>query len=170
MCSLWPLTVLFFFFFNAPATTEIYTLSLHDALPIFTVDRSPAQAFRHVPIRLKQRRAAPTGDEGLGAVDEADQQRRQDQRAYQQNDRAEFSHTSEAAPDQQRDQRYRDIKDIDMDVPMLDDIQAGHDKTEPPERRREQCPEERVTTVARIRCRAGKVPVRWNQGFTISDK
>src|SRR5689334_23490529 len=23
------------FFFNAPATTEIYTLSLHDALPIF---------------------------------------------------------------------------------------------------------------------------------------
>src|SRR5438067_3883662 len=27
-----------FFFFNDPATTEIYTLSLHDALPIF-VDR-----------------------------------------------------------------------------------------------------------------------------------
>src|SRR5688572_31357116 len=25
-----------FFFFNAPATTEIYTLSLHDALPIST--------------------------------------------------------------------------------------------------------------------------------------
>src|SRR5207248_11496635 len=25
---------LFLFFFNAPATTEIYTLSLHDALPI----------------------------------------------------------------------------------------------------------------------------------------
>src|SRR5947207_15572331 len=25
---------LFFFFFNGPATTEIYTLSLHDALPI----------------------------------------------------------------------------------------------------------------------------------------
>ena len=24
----------FFFFFNAPATTAIYTLSLHDALPI----------------------------------------------------------------------------------------------------------------------------------------
>src|SRR3712207_9441182 len=28
---------LFFFFFNDPATTEIYTLSLHDALPIFVV-------------------------------------------------------------------------------------------------------------------------------------
>src|SRR3712207_8616515 len=27
--------VLFFFFFNDTATTEIYTLSLHDALPIY---------------------------------------------------------------------------------------------------------------------------------------
>src|SRR5690348_17440597 len=27
------------FFFNDPATTEIYTLSLHDALPIFEGDR-----------------------------------------------------------------------------------------------------------------------------------
>src|SRR5438270_1565246 len=27
--------LLSFFFFNDPATTEIYTLSLHDALPIF---------------------------------------------------------------------------------------------------------------------------------------
>src|SRR5438105_14579645 len=32
-CSLSPL--FFFFFFNDPATTEIYTLSLHDALPIY---------------------------------------------------------------------------------------------------------------------------------------
>src|SRR5262245_64867462 len=34
---------LFFFFFNATATTEIYTLSLHDALPIFgkTLRASP---------------------------------------------------------------------------------------------------------------------------------
>src|SRR3982750_5060373 len=30
----------FFFFFNDTATTEIYTLSLHDALPI-SADRSP---------------------------------------------------------------------------------------------------------------------------------
>src|SRR5688572_17912576 len=29
------LTYFFFFFFNDTATTEIYTLSLHDALPIF---------------------------------------------------------------------------------------------------------------------------------------
>src|SRR2546421_13090601 len=32
MCS--NLLVIFFFFFNDTATTEIYTLSLHDALPI----------------------------------------------------------------------------------------------------------------------------------------
>src|SRR2546425_7273905 len=35
----WFLCSLFFFFFNDTATTEIYTLSLHDALPIFR--RSP---------------------------------------------------------------------------------------------------------------------------------
>src|SRR2546430_4538735 len=29
-----PFVVMFFFFFNDTATTEIYTLSLHDALPI----------------------------------------------------------------------------------------------------------------------------------------
>src|SRR5438874_7117126 len=32
----------FFFFFNDTATTEIYTLSLHDALPIFTRRRPEA--------------------------------------------------------------------------------------------------------------------------------
>src|SRR5256885_14797408 len=30
-------SIFFFFFFNDTATTEIYTLSLHDALPIFTL-------------------------------------------------------------------------------------------------------------------------------------
>src|SRR2546426_7600504 len=33
-----------FFFFNDTATTEIYTLSLHDALPIFAHGRSPRPA------------------------------------------------------------------------------------------------------------------------------
>src|SRR5258708_27582345 len=33
-----------FFFFNDTATTEIYTLSLHDALPISTVGQVPAHA------------------------------------------------------------------------------------------------------------------------------
>src|SRR5712664_4308201 len=35
---------IFFFFFNYTATTEIYTLSLHDALPIFP--HSPKYAWR----------------------------------------------------------------------------------------------------------------------------
>src|SRR2546427_10105900 len=34
---LWHPCLFFFFFFNDTATTEIYTLSLHDALPIFPV-------------------------------------------------------------------------------------------------------------------------------------
>src|SRR5215471_20633168 len=45
---------LFFFFFNDTATTEIYTLSLHDALPIFTEQAAdhdevvgPGQALIH---------------------------------------------------------------------------------------------------------------------------
>src|SRR2546425_10342725 len=33
------LPVFFFFFFNDTATTEIYTLSLHDALPIYRQSR-----------------------------------------------------------------------------------------------------------------------------------
>src|SRR5450432_15407 len=36
---------LFFFFFNDTATTEIYTLSLHDALPIFLYGNVPLTLF-----------------------------------------------------------------------------------------------------------------------------
>src|SRR3989440_12438640 len=36
-CSPLRLLISFFFFFNDTATTEIYTLSLHDALPIFAL-------------------------------------------------------------------------------------------------------------------------------------
>src|SRR5437899_4258633 len=41
-----PLFFFFFFFFNDTATTEIYTLSLHDALPIYPgrVAAGPAAA------------------------------------------------------------------------------------------------------------------------------
>src|SRR5438132_11569610 len=39
---------LLFFFFNVPATTEIYTLSLHDALPI-SKHRRARQRLRSVP-------------------------------------------------------------------------------------------------------------------------
>src|SRR5262245_66203597 len=54
--------LLFFFFFNDTATTEIYTLSLHDALPISASssrDRpSPARAAH----RRRRRCAARAGD------------------------------------------------------------------------------------------------------------
>src|SRR5256885_16964409 len=38
----------YFFFFNDPATTEIYTLSLHDALPIYDDERQQPP----LPIRI----------------------------------------------------------------------------------------------------------------------
>src|SRR5438876_10728924 len=55
MSQLPPHVALLFFFFNDTATTEIYTLSLHDALPIYRVrtprhglPRRPAVRRRHV--------------------------------------------------------------------------------------------------------------------------
>src|SRR5437868_9986421 len=47
----------FFFFFNDTATTEIYTLSLHDALPIWEPGRSRARAIGPADSRLAHRRA-----------------------------------------------------------------------------------------------------------------
>src|SRR5256884_8555774 len=42
------LGIRFFFFFNDTATTEIYTLSLHDALPISSLGREIAQYRRQM--------------------------------------------------------------------------------------------------------------------------
>src|SRR5258708_39409688 len=44
-----PYTTLFLFFFNDTATTEIYTLSLHDALPICT--SVPARSSISMPFQ-----------------------------------------------------------------------------------------------------------------------
>src|SRR3712207_9381443 len=52
------ITSVFFFFFNDTATTEIYTLSLHDALPISHAQRAGHRAeptaarleLAHVPL------------------------------------------------------------------------------------------------------------------------
>src|SRR5947199_1190831 len=48
----------FFFFFNDTSTTEIYTLSLHDALPIWTysspVPRGPRRYLRPVAESISQ--------------------------------------------------------------------------------------------------------------------
>src|SRR5260221_3578154 len=50
----WP-SSFFFFFFNDTATTEIYTLSLHDALPIYCAALGCAARLceRHVPCRWR---------------------------------------------------------------------------------------------------------------------
>src|SRR2546426_7669833 len=54
--------MLLFFFFNDTATTEIYTLSLHDALPISAAGSSPTPS-RSVPgagATSRTRRRAPS--------------------------------------------------------------------------------------------------------------
>src|SRR2546422_7081426 len=48
----------FFFFFNDTATTEIYTLSLHDALPIWWCDVRSA----HAGVRRAQERGGEVGE------------------------------------------------------------------------------------------------------------
>src|SRR5438067_13896126 len=50
----------FIFFFNDPATTEIYTLSLHDALPIYPIRASDARSgWGIMPITLRSRLSTP---------------------------------------------------------------------------------------------------------------
>src|SRR3712207_8500124 len=61
---------LVFFFFNDTATTEIYTLSLHDALPIWGVEKAPGLVDltpRGEDARSQQRRvfAARPGRQGV---------------------------------------------------------------------------------------------------------
>src|SRR3712207_8289390 len=57
-----------FFFFNDTATTEIYTLSLHDALPISTTcgccGRAPRRSGRGRTWRLGASRRACCGSSG----------------------------------------------------------------------------------------------------------
>src|SRR5258705_9756660 len=48
--------LLIFFFFNDTATTEIYTLSLHDALPISTMSASVASSASTVSATFTARR------------------------------------------------------------------------------------------------------------------
>src|SRR3712207_9076998 len=50
---LYPVDIMIFFFFNDTATTEIYTLSLHDALPIY-VPRTGGGFGGDVPARLRR--------------------------------------------------------------------------------------------------------------------
>jgi len=43
-------SVFFFFFFNDTATTEIYTLSLHDALPIYLIHHPVFHVAVYAPV------------------------------------------------------------------------------------------------------------------------
>src|SRR5438067_7523137 len=52
--SIWS-CVLYFFFFNDTATTEIYTLSLHDALPI-CIARLRSDLLRMIEVRNDEQR------------------------------------------------------------------------------------------------------------------
>src|SRR5687768_17707271 len=56
------------FFFNDPATTEIYTLSLHDALPILAADAPEGRLHRreHVLVRRAENRAGRLGADVRG--------------------------------------------------------------------------------------------------------
>src|SRR3712207_9577395 len=61
-----------FFFFNDTATTEIYTLSLHDALPIYRFS-GLAALLRGFPEGARQSRSGynARGDEWVGTEPEA---------------------------------------------------------------------------------------------------
>src|SRR5215813_14689725 len=52
-----PLFFFFFFFFNDTATTEIYTLSLHDALPIFPPPYAPDRRWDAPTSRWEDRKS-----------------------------------------------------------------------------------------------------------------
>src|SRR2546430_16436824 len=57
---------LLFFFFNDTATTEIYPLSLHDALPISPVVAMSRQAGRIGAVNLHERLAVQNDKDELG--------------------------------------------------------------------------------------------------------
>src|SRR2546425_1830445 len=60
-----PPSFFFFFFFNDTATTEIYTLSLHDALPI-SVEHGPE--LGHLLERAVGADAVVLGEEGVAGA------------------------------------------------------------------------------------------------------
>src|SRR5439155_26074822 len=62
-----PLTPTFFlFFFNTPPTTEIYTLSLHDALPISAISTTRTAGLERHSVRTTGRASAAADGLHLG--------------------------------------------------------------------------------------------------------
>src|SRR5690349_25107748 len=66
ICILFSYIFFFFFFFNDTATTEIYTLSLHDALPICLARVTTA----HASSRISRRRVSSRVSSGSGRSEE----------------------------------------------------------------------------------------------------
>src|SRR2546430_12739038 len=86
-----------FFFLNDTATTEIYTLSLHDALPISDTQRRSDQEHSHradhvVPEEGHRWRAEVHGGHGRHARDETDERAKA---SRPRNHRRSEEHTSE---------------------------------------------------------------------------
>src|SRR5207244_12898884 len=72
-----PLPLLILFFLNAPAPTDIYTLSLHDALPIYWYSRRPAPGRRApLPHGRGEVRARGAGCSGGGPAPSSTARRR----------------------------------------------------------------------------------------------
>src|SRR5258707_8851254 len=64
--SVLPSSFTFFFFFNDTATTEIYTLSLHDALPIWTCSLPSVEDKSRRTDHAHPRCQSPRGNCGPG--------------------------------------------------------------------------------------------------------
>src|SRR3712207_8680027 len=62
MCTTLSFLLLYSFFFNDTATTEIYTLSLHDALPIFFESMLKRNATVFAPLWEANLRTEPSSD------------------------------------------------------------------------------------------------------------
>src|SRR3712207_7261339 len=64
------LSIRIFFFFNDTATTEIYTLSLHDALPILSHElRTPLNAVIGFAQQLRKNKRGVLGQDELAYLD-----------------------------------------------------------------------------------------------------
>src|SRR6266480_7716265 len=64
------MTLLLIFFFNDTATTEIYTLSLHDALPISRAASPGRPGCARTQLCTSFRQSAPAGTAGPGRSEE----------------------------------------------------------------------------------------------------
>src|SRR6476660_5604786 len=68
-CRLYFVFFVFFFFFNDTATTEIYTLSLHDALPVFGMPWFPRPASAYAEFVTAPSRHFARRPDALGVVE-----------------------------------------------------------------------------------------------------